>query len=794
MQTYRIVTRIQDQDDFDGPPVNGQFLKWDDTAQAFVMGAAGTTNHAALSNLDYASAGHTGFAGVDVANTFALRQTFTSSTFAGTDVLIGGATFGVRLSTPNSTSGQCFVVARNNTTAFAVWNHGATSIRLASDDLGLEIRAASSQSVDIQRWTSSGASTVYSGITKDGGFYVTNPLASAIPLRITAAASQTANLTEWRNSAGTAGARITAAREFSNPVSTNSEAFGSGATTTGSNCLAIGRNASAYNPTSIAIGNGAVTANVTYTSNNIVIGHSSTLAHDTSNVIAIGNNIVSPGNQSGSVLIGTGVATTVAAVSVGHGVVSSRYSVILGYQATGAAEWSGYKVIIGHSASSHIAYDGSAGTGGVCLGSSSTAGSYAVAIGYSASAIHTGAIAIGNAATTTAVNQLVVSSVSTGYFGNGVTNASPTGFTLNATGGSGSNVAGASLTLAGGRGTGTGAGGSLVFQTAPAAGSSGSSLNSLVTRLTIDSTGAVVIPNATASVVPLVVKAAASQTANLVELQNSSGTVHAYLNGLNTSGNLYSFTGVTPLNQNGIYGSFTHANNGTVNGIGITQVCSSNANGDVTGGTFHGNSQSGSGSHILYGCVGYASYNVGGGTRAMVGTYGLATVSNSESGGNRRMIGVWGLATRGSGTALLSCGVVGGFWDNGTYGYGGYFGGWIGPQLSNVSDATWNATIRPAKATIGVNCGDNDYPAAIFWGAASQAANLIEVRDSSDAVLATYSENGYCTTRKNSAPADAELVANEAAYWFDSTNGAARFCIKAKTADGTVVTGQVTLT
>jgi hypothetical protein len=72
-------------------------------------------------------------------------------------------------------------------------------------------------------------------------------------------------------------------------------------------------------------------------------------------------------------------------------------------------------------------------------------------------------------------------------FGNGVTAASPTAFTIQPTSASGSNVAGVDFTYAGSQGTGTGAGGSHVFKVAPA-GSTGSSLNSLVTALTIDST------------------------------------------------------------------------------------------------------------------------------------------------------------------------------------------------------------------------------------------------------------------------------------------------------------------
>lgn len=47
---------------------------------------------------------------------------------------------------------------------------------------------------------------------------------------------------------------------------------------------------------------------------------------------------------------------------------------------------------------------------------------------------------------------------------------------------------------------------------------------------------------------------------------------------------------------------------------------------------------------------------------------------------------------------------------------------------------------------------------------------------------------------KNVAPADGDLAAGQLALWFDDTNGAGVLNIKAKTADGTVVTGTVTLT
>ncbi len=78
-------------------------------------------------------------------------------------------------------------------------------------------------------------------------------------------------------------------------------------------------------------------------------------------------------------------------------------------------------------------------------------------------------------------------------------------------------------------------------------------------------------------------------------------------------------------------------------------------------------------------------------------------------------------------------------------------------------------------------------------GLASQSGNLCEWQDSTGAALSTVSENGYFTTRKNTVPADAELSTGEAAFWFDSTAGAAKLMVKAKNASGTVVTGSITL-
>jgi hypothetical protein len=101
---------------------------------------------------------------------------------------------------------------------------------------------------------------------------------------------------------------------------------------------------------------------------------------------------------------------------------------------------------------------------------------------------------LGHSAKTNASRQLIVGSDNTvnylteAYFGSGASSSGPQGFRINATSGRGTNVAGASLTLAAGAGTGSALGGSLLFQTATAT-TTGVIGNTLTTRLTIDSTG-----------------------------------------------------------------------------------------------------------------------------------------------------------------------------------------------------------------------------------------------------------------------------------------------------------------
>lgn len=84
------------------------------------------------------------------------------------------------------------------------------------------------------------------------------------------------------------------------------------------------------------------------------------------------------------------------------------------------------------------------------------------------------------------------------FFAQGMSHETPTAWTLHGTAGSGTNIDGAGINIGGGRGTGTGAGGPIQLQTS-SPGSSGTSENALVTRLTVAGNGVVSVAGAVTS-------------------------------------------------------------------------------------------------------------------------------------------------------------------------------------------------------------------------------------------------------------------------------------------------------
>jgi hypothetical protein len=140
----------------------------------------------------------------------------------------------------------------------------------------------------------------------------------------------------------------------------------------------------------------------------------------------------------------------------------------------------GKSAISGASYTIAVGVDAFAGSeGGIAIGRLSTSGAVdSIALGRSAYVAHQSSIGLGRSVTSSAANQFVVGgsaasgfNISNVYIGSGVTDTVPADTTYNATGGVGTNIAGANLLLAAGKGTGSAVGGSIKLQSTIAAGS-----------------------------------------------------------------------------------------------------------------------------------------------------------------------------------------------------------------------------------------------------------------------------------------------------------------------------------
>lgn len=203
-----------------------------------------------------------------------------------------------------------------------------------------------------------------------------------------------------------------------------------------STCEAIGAQ-------SVAIGYQAISTGA----NSLAIGRECTTANQFD--VALGYNCDA---ASGSVALGNGsIADTASSVAIGDTATTSgaSYATAMGYHATVTGNY------------------------GVAIGRGSSAGSNGVAIGGIGATAGAGEVVFGGDGF----------GVTDAYFGQGKTATAPSAsMSINATGGTGTNIAGSALILAGGKATGNAAGGSVKLQTSTA-GSSGASVQSLATNL-----------------------------------------------------------------------------------------------------------------------------------------------------------------------------------------------------------------------------------------------------------------------------------------------------------------------
>ena len=221
-------------------------------------------------------------------------------------------------------------------------------------------------------------------------------------------------------------------------------------------------------------------------------------------------------------------------------------SVVIGVEAKVASGASGFSVVIGRgadvSAASAVAIGGNTeadlssvaiGGGAIASGSSGVhiaiganakaTGQQAIAIGGSAIAPFIQSIALGVNSRTTAGNQFVAGGdahpILDVFFGDGATSSTPVEYTIAGTGGQGTDIAGGNIAFAGGRGTGLGLGGNIIFQVAERT-TTGSSLNTLSTVMTITASQSVGIGTMTST---FQLHVASDSEGDIMRLEDSDG-------------------------------------------------------------------------------------------------------------------------------------------------------------------------------------------------------------------------------------------------------------------------------
>ncbi len=212
-------------------------------------------------------------------------------------------------------------------------------------------------------------------------------------------------------------------------------------------------------------------------------------------------------------------------VGAGSNMINGVGNTLIGNSAGNSVTTGSSNTLIGSSAASTLTSGSSNAVIGTSAGGGVT-GNYNTIIGTLADAPGlNGCLAIGWGSTCTANNQMVTGSggisVNDIYWGNGVVNSAASTPTLNATGGSGADTAGGGLILAGGKSTGTAAGGPLVFKTSPAGGA-GSSPNGLVEAMRITAAGNVGIGTTTPAARLAVYASAGSEMLHLVAPASSA--------------------------------------------------------------------------------------------------------------------------------------------------------------------------------------------------------------------------------------------------------------------------------
>lgn len=246
---------------------------------------------------------------------------------------------------------------------------------------------------------------------------------------------------------------------------------------------------------------------------NFVAGDSSVSNIDTSGGIGtawfntiVGNRnlLATPFDGASNTVFGFGNTTLSGNTIVGYGnSVTGQSNVVIG----NAGEVAGEENIIINGATN-------AGNGNILLYSDIQPGSAAIGT-------------IGLNATNITISHAFIAGTTTGskyidnvYFGNGVRSGTPQNITYNATGAEGTNTAGATITIAAGKGTGNASTNGYISLSTPDAGASGTTLQTLSEKVRITKSGDILLINA----------------ANGLILKDAAGTPHYWRVTISTLG------------------------------------------------------------------------------------------------------------------------------------------------------------------------------------------------------------------------------------------------------------------
>lgn len=248
---------------------------------------------------------------------------------------------------------------------------------------------------------------------------------------------------------------------------------------------------------------------------------------DALRAVTTGNQNIGIGNNAGDDIIGGS-----RNISIGHAantlLISGVDTISIGNQA-GQSTTASENIYIGSGAASAA----TSGVDNVCIGHNvallNITDGRAIGIGANVTTTED-SIVMGNSAAVGVPNVFVAgatgSPINGVYFGKGISNAAPTTYTIGGTWGSGTNIAGAGLNLAGGRSTGTAASGSVSMQTA-GFGSSGTTLNTLVDRFITVGKGLALSDNTATTIATITVPTTACAGGKVtftVEVTNGTDT------------------------------------------------------------------------------------------------------------------------------------------------------------------------------------------------------------------------------------------------------------------------------